>query len=288
MEPCRFLRRFLRQYLFAAALAAGPACATEPGNTPVNNADNPTSGNAAPPRTIVLAADTWCPVNCNAGDELPGYAVDVARAAFALAGWTLEYRVLPWERALDSGRAGRIDGIIGTTTANSPDFVFPQEIIGRNTNVFFVRADSTWRYRGIRSLDQVNVGIANEYMFGDPFDTWVTRNRKNAQRVTILYALSPVPQGLKLLLAGRIDAYLDDRVMVNWAQRQNPEFATVRESGQLSDIPLYIAFSPARTDAREVAAAFDRGVRELRQQGKLAPILARYGIRDWVATGAEP
>lgn len=245
-----------------------------------------TAGPAPAARTVVLAADRWCPVTCDSRASQPGYAVELAREAFALSGLALEYRVIPWERAVDAARAGRIDGVIGTVMDGTPDFVFPQEAAGTNTNVFFVRGDSTWRYRGLRSLDGVVLGIANEYNFSPEIDTYAARFRDDPARIAVLYSTDPVAQAMKMLRAGRIDAYLDDRLVVNWALRQAGDKGTVRESGKLNAIPLYVAFSPARAESRATADAFDRGMRELRASGRLAAILATYGVADWV--GIEP
>lgn len=237
-----------------------------------------------PARPVVLAADRWCPVTCDARGNLPGYAVELAREALALSGRLLEYRVMPWERAVDAARAGRIDGVIGTVTAETPDFVYPQQAIGSNTNVFFVRAEDTWRYRGLRSLEGVVVGIANEYSFSPGFDQYAARHRADPARLHVLYSTDPVQQGLTLLRAGRIDAFLDDRTVVNWALRHDQGAPALRESGELNKIPLYIAFSPARGDAPATAAALDQGLEALRANGRLAEILSRYGVRDWIGT----
>lgn len=268
-------RRFITALIIAASLPGAYARAAVPASV-------------TPKKAVVIAADKWCPVNCQATNGPPGYAVELARESLALAGWTVEYRIMPWDRARDAARAGRIDGIIGTIADEAPDFVFPRETIGRNANVFFVRKDSAWRYRGLRSLDKVIVGVVNEYRFGTEFDTYVARYQDDPKRIARIYSLEPVPQGLRMLQAGRIDAYIDDRMVVNWAMKQDPALASVRESGKLGETSLYIAFSPAKPQSRAVADAFDRGVRQLRADGKLAAILARYGVSDWGTFDVQP
>jgi polar amino acid transport system substrate-binding protein len=45
--------------------------------------------------------------------------------------------------------------------------------------------------------------------------------------------------------------------------------------------PLYIAFSPSDPRSPAYAALLSEGVVRLRASGRLAAILARYGLADW-------
>lgn len=233
-------------------------------------------------RTLNIVADDWCPVSCEADAGKPaGYAVEIARAVFTAAGYEVNYSVQPWARAVGETRKGSAQMIVGILVDNAPDFIYPQETIGTNTNVFFTRADSNWQYQGIASLDDVVVGVANEYVFGEPFDSWVNDNRSNGQRLQIIHSDDPVMQAFSLLEAGRIGAYLDDRMVVRWTARQANLPLELREAGAVSSIPLYVAFSPADARSAELAKVFDDGIRALRANGKLAAILAEYRVKDW-------
>lgn len=261
---------------FACLVLTSPVRAQTPPASPPVPAGSSDSG-----RPVVIAADRWCPVNCLPGREEAGYAIDMAREAYALEGYRLEYRVMPWGRAIEAARAGRLDGIVGTLVVNTPDFVFPQETIGESVSVFFIREDSPWRYRGVRTLETQVIAVANEYLFGDPFDGYVARHRRDPAKVVVLYSRDPVRQGLEMLAARRVDAYVDDRVVVRWTLRGMTDMPPLRETGELNHDPLYIAFSPSSPRAKPLADAFDRGVRKLRASGRLAQILSRYGVSDW-------
>lgn len=63
--------------------------------------------------TIILVADKWCPYNCTPETERPGFLVEIARRAFELAGHKLEYRLMPWKRAVTEAKRGNVNGIIG-------------------------------------------------------------------------------------------------------------------------------------------------------------------------------
>lgn len=250
-----------------------------PDSLPLAESEAPATDSS---RTLNIVADDWCPVSCEGGEGKPaGYAVEIARAVFNAAGYDVRYSVQPWARAVNETRKGDEQMIVGILVDNAPDFIYPQETIGTNTNVFFTRNDSNWQYQGIASLDGVVVGVADEYVFGEPFDTYVNNNRENGQRLHVIHSDDPVMQAFSLLGAGRIGAYLDDRMVVRWTARQANVPLELREAGVVSSIPLYIAFSPADSRSTELARVFDKGIRALRASGKLAAILDEYRVKDW-------
>ena len=55
----------------------------------------------------------------------------------------------------------------------------------------------------------------------------------------------------------------------------------IRSAGCDPEIPLYVAFSPKRSDAKRLSEYINVGVSELRRSGGLRKILDRYGVKDW-------
>lgn len=232
--------------------------------------------------TLTLVADTWCPVTCATTDALPGYATEITRDIFAAAGYRVSYSTAPWARAVLDTRNGRYQALIGVANSESPaDLLYPQEPVADNINVFFVRANNRWQYRDIASLDGVIVGIANDYLFGEPFDSYVLKHKADADRLHTLVTDAPVEQGATLLRIKRIDSYLDDRTVVRWTLGKGKLPADLREAGELSRFPLYVGFSRKDPRAAQWAKTFDEGIRKMRANGTLRKILARYGVSDW-------
>ena len=62
---------------------------------------------------IILAADYWCPYNCDPEDKNPGYLVELAQKAFEIYDIDVEYRLMPWSEGLLAVKEGRINGVIG-------------------------------------------------------------------------------------------------------------------------------------------------------------------------------
>ncbi len=75
--------------------------------------------------TITLAADVWCPFNCNPGGDPPGYMVEVAKAVFEPRGHTVTYRVLPWARAVAFPGGETLPASSGHIKRTSPTSSFP-------------------------------------------------------------------------------------------------------------------------------------------------------------------
>jgi polar amino acid transport system substrate-binding protein len=105
---------------------------------------------AAPVRaeTITLVADEWCPYNCAPGDAKPGFLIEIARRIFEPAGFGVDYKIVPWARAIRDARAGRYTAIVGAIRSEAPDFVFPETAAFPSGTHAFVRAGSDWRYAG--------------------------------------------------------------------------------------------------------------------------------------------
>lgn len=228
--------------------------------------------------TITLQADEWCPYNCQPGTERPGYAVEIAADVFRAGGDTVEYRIAPWTRTIADLRQGSITGAIGASGIDANGLVIPREPIGWAVNVVAVRRGEPLEYRGPESLAGRRIGVIAGYSYGEALDAAFAGAGLTVEAVS---GDRPVETNLRKLLAGRIDALIEDRSVL---------VAKLAELGLADQVemvpvdrgePIYIAFSPADPQAASRAGRLDAGIAELRRTGRLAVILARYGLSDW-------
>ena len=96
--------------------------------------------------TITIVADDWCPYNCEPGSDSPGYVVEVAREVFSMAGYSLEYKYVPWARAVREVDKGTYNGAIGASTGDLPTGIFPEEELGFYYKDFIIRKGDVWRF----------------------------------------------------------------------------------------------------------------------------------------------
>jgi polar amino acid transport system substrate-binding protein len=230
--------------------------------------------------TIVLESDIWCPYTCAVAGDRPGYMVEIARAVFEPLGHTVEYRVIPWPRAVENVRNGSADGAIGATLDDVKDtLLLPAEPLGRSKNVFVTAKGSPWTYSGPDSLSGRKLGTIRGYNYGDALESWI---KAHHDRVEEAAGDAPLDANLKKVASNRVDATIDDAAVMAFTIARLGLGNQLREAGSDATVSdLYIAFTKAKPEGAVYARQLSEGIAALRSQGKLAAILGRYGLKDW-------
>lgn len=229
---------------------------------------------------ITLAADIWCPYNCDPQSDKPGYVVEVATRIFNRAGYRVDYQVMPWARTLQSVDRGTLTAAIGTTPYELPTGLFPAQEIGRFSGHLVIPRTAAWRYHGDESLAGKRIGVVNGYDYGS-FNRFIERNR-GSDRLQVLSGDDAINRGLAMVVRQRLDAYVEDRNVASYTieQLRLGEQLVVGDSVG-TPIKLYIAFSAKLPQSRRYLQILDEGVAAMRASGELVQILDRYGIKDW-------
>jgi polar amino acid transport system substrate-binding protein len=133
----------------------------------------------------------------------------------------------------------------------------------------------------LASLEEISLGVIRDYSYGNLYETYIEPNKADGKRIQMVSGAVGLMQNIKKLLAGRIDALIEDRaVFQNFLYQANiPDQFT--EAGVAYEEDVYIAFSPSHPHATKYAGILSSAVAELRASGKLATILRKYGLNDW-------
>ncbi len=239
----------------------------------------------APQEKITIVADTWCPYNCNPKSPHQGFMVDIAKAAFAKHNIAVEYVVEPWTQAIKDTQKGKYNAVIGASTGDAPDFVFPSITQGFLQNHFYVKKDGEWKYTDIKSLNGVILGVIADYSYNDEMDAYIKKYRLDPEKISIISGDKALGINLSKMLRGKIGATLESKFVMEYYLSQNNMVGQVQEAGALppSDKDkLYIAFSPKdRKLAEKYAEILSAETKNMRESGELAKILDIYGLADW-------
>jgi polar amino acid transport system substrate-binding protein len=231
---------------------------------------------------ITIAADEWCPMNCQPGSDQEGFMIDIAKKVFAKKGHEIEYKIISWNRAVNLVRAGKINAAVGCYVEDCPDFVFPENELAMTDTSVFVKKENNWHYNGVTSLESVRLGIAADYSYGGELDLYIEKNKNNPAKIQVNTGDTPIENNIKMLFSDRVEAVLSSRsVFLYLSNKLNLEnhfkLAGVTNKPQ----ETYIAFSAALPTSEKYSKILSEGILELRQSGELEKILSRYGLTDW-------
>lgn len=245
-------------------------------------------------KVLVVASDEWCPYVCD-NANLPGFLVEIVTEIAAKNSLKVKFALTPLARALDLTEKGKIDIVLGLTPQHVSDFQLQKSHLsfGGLYNDFYVRATDPWRFQSITDLEgalknNAVLGTINGYEYGEKIQNLL---KDNAAHVFSASGNSPLQKQLRMLRLGRLDILLDSRFTVQYQLSKLSQKTSQLKTSTTSDptivyagtegifIPLFLGFSPLLS--KEYIQIFDYGLSNLRENGQLNRILAKYGVRDW-------
>lgn len=230
---------------------------------------------------ISLVADAWCPYSCNpVEDEADGFMVEIAQEIFKQAGIDVHYSIMPWSRAIRMTREGVESGIVGAIEDEMPGMIFPDNEQAMSTMILLGKKGIPWRYTGMDSLRKLRIAVVKDYSYGKEMDAYIKENR-DTKRVVVSMGDSPLAMNLKMLEYDRVDVIAVDRDAYRYYAHNKALGGEYVELGDIDVAPLYIAFSPNNPKSAYYRKLLSDGMSKLRASGKLAEILAGYGLKDW-------
>lgn len=234
-------------------------------------------GSPAAPSVISVVADTWCPYNCDDGSRQQGFVVDILREVFAAHGYILKYRTVPWTNALDDVKSGKSDAILGVSLEEARSLVVSRDPIAENQTCFYTRDDDPFRFQTAKSLSTRKIGVTNGYLYGGDLDEYIAKFRTDYSRVQIASGDRPLVLNIRKLLARRVDTIIENKWVMEYSSAKF-KITGIRLAGCEAPSPLYLAFSPHRSDVATLVDVLAKGLRQASIKGKLAKSMQNYGI----------
>lgn len=256
----RFLSRGFSFFLTLCCLAVLPASAQEQ-------------------KVITIAADVWCPINCQPGSARPGVGIELVQKIFEPLGYRINYVIMPWSRALEAIHNGGADALVGAGRSDDATLVFPTHPIYNITDDFYALKQNSWRYNGVQSLLGNHVGIIKGYGYVPEIDGYIRSHRSTPSAVQEASGDDALTQNIQKLLAGRIDILIESAPVMNYTLRQMQLQDKIEWRGGIPQDPIFIAFSPVLTNSQQLARAYDEGIERLRAAGTLESLYTPYGLK---------
>lgn len=223
-------------------------------------------------KTITGVQDSWAPFSMP-GEER-GIAVDIVTAAFETQGYDLNFKLMPFARAIHEVKKSRVDVLVATwyTEERASYLEFSNPYFYNKVKFIKLKGDP-FEYFGMESLRGRNIGIVRSYGYGDEFLS------------SLLFRRDPVSDtlsNLKKLIAGRIDLTLEEPIVASFLMTENgldPDLFEVSENS-LSVNALHITMSKSHPEASQLIHDFNLGLREIKKNGTYWEILVKYGLQE--------
>ncbi|MCO6055176.1 transporter substrate-binding domain-containing protein [Pseudomonas sp. MOB-449] len=220
---------------------------------------------------VRLTNGEWAPY---LGARLPhqGVASRIVTEAFALEGIQVRWEFYPWARSMHLAERGERTGTaVWLRSPEREERFFISEPVVESTYYFFHRKDQPVDWKQISDLKGMRLGGALGYDYGTGF--------QQAERAGAIQVkrLSGEEQGLRMVLAGRLDAFPMDKVVA--FALLNDRFSSA-ERARISFHPrpvrsdsLHLMLSREVPGNAELIARFNRGLAQLQDSGKVAQYL---------------
>ncbi|WP_018693587.1 substrate-binding periplasmic protein [Algicola sagamiensis] len=232
---------------------------------------------------IQVAVGDWCPYVCNPEREQgrQGYIPELLQQVFEAHQHRIEFKVIPFGRAIQLARTGKIHAHSGLYRSDAPDLIFPSIPQGVSTNYFFLHKDRVWEYRDEASLLQLkDLGLMQDFTYEKEIEIF---RRRHSNRIIFLSGDKPLLRYFQMMAKHRIYAIYEDRWVGNYYLKSLGLKQLIREAGSIGiKNQVFVAFSPKIPESKAYAKILADGINYLRQSGKLKVILDEYGMQDWV------
>jgi polar amino acid transport system substrate-binding protein len=222
---------------------------------------------------LQITANVWPPY---VDDKMSGNGVAIALVTEALerAGYASQLVLQPWPGALEATQQGVYDIVCSLwfTEDRAATLSFSEPYI-ENHIKFVKRSDSDILYNDRDDLDGLRIGVVNDYAYSaQPYDTTGIEVTKSGS----------VKENIQRLLNKEIDLVLADSRIAFF------EVDQLSAAKRITVLPkplitrgLRIGVSKQRPDHAEIVAAFNRAIKQMKEDGSYNSLLANYRISDW-------
>ncbi|HEX5310833.1 substrate-binding periplasmic protein [Aquabacterium sp.] len=215
-----------------------------------------------------------------------GFVADVVKAALAHSGWEVRLKVLPYARCKALAQNGLLAGCY--STCRTPDLegklLFPNKPIYESRNVLLTTSPHLKGCDPSQWPSGTRIGIVRGYEY-----TSEVHKLLNAAGIRPSETDSEI-SNLRKLEAGRLDATvvtLDKVKRIEFIRMLAHTTAPVKELCLLGKQPAFVAFSPKHPMGARARDAFDQGLNQLIQDGRLQQLEQDWRARSLARASAK-
>ncbi|NIY74741.1 transporter substrate-binding domain-containing protein [Thalassospira sp. HF15] len=224
-------------------------------------------------QTVTLACNPFPPSKIASDAALPGYDVEVLRAAFASRNITLITPFYPWRRAYFLARTGKVDGLCSCSylSEREEDFFYSYLLGHVRVAIYAIGNTALDTINEIKDAKNMTVGVVSGYSLE-------ASARKAGLDVLLVNSETTL---LHMLLSRRLDVALSYKAPMDYqmhaADHDITEINTI-ESKVISNNPYFSCISRNAKNPEALLKELNTGLAAIRENGLYDKILTKYGF----------
>lgn len=222
-------------------------------------------------RSLHLVTEPWTPFVFVKDGKPTGVDFDVVQSVFEQMGIDIHIEFMPWRRCLSMIREGEADAVLDVAkNADRMTYIhFPSEhLSSSNSNIFYLN-NKPLTYNSLADLSGMTVGTQFGYSYSAEFDKADNFTKE---------PVSDIAFNIRKLMAGRIDAFIANRVFGEQAVHKKGLGNVISYSPTpISGGNIYIGFSRKRVTA-DFVRQFNHALQEFKKTPEYAVIREQYGL----------
>ncbi len=197
-----------------------------------------------------------CPFIC---PDQTGPFVDGLKAAFSETRYTLNFVPIPYARAVEALRHGRIDLLPGSLKGAIPGALYPDSWLYYTQMCFYSRSGDPWRWDGLASLKGRDIAVERGIVHTPAFFSHVQDN----PLITQVHGDHILQRQLQMLSLNRVRSFTAERrVLAHHLEKTKTADIDLVNSGCFEPEFEHVAVNPHHPDAREILDLLNSGLLE--------------------------
>ena len=219
--------------------------------------------------TYKVAAYGWEPfISIDRPDG--GISIKLLQEIMLSQGHSIEVTPMSWSKALIVAEKGDADILPAVWFTDDRTIKMQySEPYASNRIVFVKPKGDDYEYTGISSLDGKTVGIIDKYAYNEEF--LANSNIRFSKSNSVL-------NNVKKVANQRIDLTLDDEIVIKTITPKDILDKVAFTKQALSEKPLYITCYKSNSQCADIISSFNKGLKEMQVNGKLAALFKELGI----------
>ncbi|MDM8524411.1 transporter substrate-binding domain-containing protein [Desulfococcaceae bacterium HSG8] len=199
-----------------------------------------------------------------------GTDIDIAYEVCKRLGLELEFRIVPWARALKEAEAGKVAGIIAALLKEERTkfLYYTTEPIHIQKNAVMIRKGSEIKIAGFDDLKGKSIGVIRKFSYGKEFDDYQGLKKE---------VCNNLEEVIKILNKGHVDVAMGSEKPFMFTAKQMGFQDKFEAAHVFAQIPVYTVFSKKLGKRGEsLAKEFDTAIKQIREEGLEQQIIDKY------------